>query len=309
MTMKVPLLSLLSLLLLLLLSLPSSSYLPSSSSRGLCSRSRASRGLQCYGSDEAPGDSDYGSTAVDDAPGIGSCGLEEKICQLKLDLIAACERSNRGKDIAARENIGYLISSLIKETKQKNDLIKTLLIGHWDLLYIDDDVTRASPFFWSFRKAFRDIEDPFKIVGPKLLSESIFKLTDDIPFKAIGKCQQDITSDGKLINKVEVKVSNLPFDSRSLMQTTSSWLTTQDESIIELKVDKTQVLDSTIEGVVKNTFLSFLNPAEFPFPSGDALELIRSGSSTVFMKVLFIDEELRVCKNIQDDKTLIFRRI
>ena len=307
--MKVPL-SLLSLLLLLLLSLPSSSYLASSLSRGLLCRSRAlTKGLQCYGSDDAPGDSDYGSTAIDDVS-IGSCGIEEGVCQLKLDIIAACDRSNRGKDIAERENIGYLVSSLIKETNKKNDLIKTnLLIGHWELLYIDDDITRASPFFWSFRKAFRDIEDPFKIVGPKLLSESIFKLTDDIPFKAIGKCQQDITSDGKLINKVEVKVSNLPFDSRSLMQTTSSWLTTQDESIIELKVDKTQVLDSTIEGVVKNTFLSFLNPAEFPFPSGDALELIRSGSSTVFMKILYLDEELRVCKNIQDDKTLIFRRI
>jgi hypothetical protein len=78
-------LSSLSLLLLLLLSLPSSSYL---ASRGLVCRSRASRGLQCYGNDEAPGDSDYGSTAVDDVSiGIGSCGLEEGICQLKLDKV------------------------------------------------------------------------------------------------------------------------------------------------------------------------------------------------------------------------------
>ena len=88
--MKVPLLAL---LLLLLLSLPSSSYLASSSSSRILCRSRAlSRGLQCYGNDDAPGDSDYGSTAVDDvSTGIGSCGLEEGICQLKLDIIAACD--------------------------------------------------------------------------------------------------------------------------------------------------------------------------------------------------------------------------
>jgi hypothetical protein len=299
-------------LLLLLLLTKSKGFLRTSRSQLLVNfkqqslKDKTITTIKCYADGDAPGDSDYGSTAVDDM--TGSCGLDEKICQLKSDLIEACIQSNRGQMIEMRKDVSLIISSLIQEATMKKEIINALLIGHWELMYIDEDVTRASPFFWSFRKALKGIEDPFKIVGPKLLSESIFKITDDIPFKEIGSCKQDFTSNGEMISKIEVKISNLPFDSRSLMTTTSQWLTTKEEDIIELKVEKTQVLDSTIGEILKVSPLSFLTP-EYPFPSGAALELVKSVSSTVYMKVLFIDEELRVCKNIQDDKLLIFKRI
>ena len=204
--------------------------------------------------------------------------------------------------------VSSFVSSLVGEVQLKKETIPALLVGHWELLYIDEDITRASPFFWAFRKAFKDVEDPFKLLGPTLLSESIFKITDDIPFKEIGECKQDFTANGELISKVEV-IAKLPFDSSSSrMTTTSYWATTQENDIIEVRVEKTQVLDSTIGKLVKSSPFSFLN-TEFPFPSGPALELIKAGSSTVYIKVLYIDEEIRICKNVQDDKLLIFKRL
>jgi hypothetical protein len=73
-------------------------------------------------------------------------------------------------------------------------------------------------------------------------------------------------------------------------------------------VEKTQVLDSTIGNLIKSSPLASLLDTEIPFPSGSALELIKAGSSTVYMKILYIDEQIRICQNIQDEKLLIFKR-
>jgi hypothetical protein len=262
--------------------------------------------LNCYAESDSPGDSEYGATALDDN-GTGVCGLDNNICELKDLLMKTCYNSNRGQNINDRSKVSSIVSQLVEQNNMKKDMIQSLLLGHWDLLYIDEDVTRSSPFFWAFRKAFKGIEDPLKLLGPTMLSESIFKITDEIPFKEIGECKQQFTSN-ELISKVIVKVSNLPFSSSSKMTTTSYWTTTSEEDIIEIRVEKTQVLDSTIGNLIKNTPLSTLIDTDIPFPSGNALELIKAGSSTVYMKILYIDEELRICQNIQDDKLLIFKR-
>jgi len=262
--------------------------------------------LNCYAESDSPGDSEYGATALDDN-GTGICGLDNNICELKDLLMKTCYNSNRGQNINDRSKVSSIVSQLVEQNNMKKDMIQSQLLGHWDLLYIDEDVTRSSPFFWAFRKAFKGIEDPLKLLGPTMLSESIFKITDEIPFKEIGECKQQFTSN-ELISKVIVKVSNLPFSSSSKMTTTSYWTTTSEEDIIEIRVEKTQVLDSTIGNLIKNTPLSTLIDTDIPFPSGNALELIKAGSSTVYMKILYIDEELRICQNIQDDKLLIFKR-
>jgi hypothetical protein len=138
-----------------------------------------------------------------------------------------CYDSNRGQNINDRSKVSSIVSSIVSSMVEQNksSIVSSMILGHWDLIYIDEDVTRSSPFFWAFRKAFKGIEDPFKLLGTNMLSDSIFKITDDIPFKEIGEAKQQFTPN-ELISKVVVKVSNLPFASSSKMTTTSYWTTT-----------------------------------------------------------------------------------
>lgn len=144
---------------------------------------------------------------------------------------------------------------------------------------------RSSPFFWAFRKALRDIEDPFKIVGPKMLSESIFKITDSIPFKSVGAATQKFTIDenlmegeslrGTLRSSMELKVA---LAGSSLMTTSSMWRTTEEPDLIEIEVEKTEVLESSIASLL-NPFINMI-PKQLTenfssFPSGAALELAK----------------------------------
>lgn len=243
------------------------------------------------------GDSDYGQTAVDDSS-KGLCGLDNEICSLKDSLMKACEYSERGQSLLKRPEVDLIVADLIRSSAAINkEVMQMFLVGHWQLIYIDDDLTRASPFFSAFSNAFKGDAD------------SIFKITDEIPFKEIGEVRQDVTISGELISKIEVMVTNMPFTSSSRMTTTSLWSTTEANDIIELKVEKTQILDSSLEEVLNKSPLSFLAPSLYPFPTGEVLEIIRTGSSTVYMKLLYIDEDVRICKNVQNEKISIFKRI
>ena len=148
---------------------------------------------------------------------------------------------------------------------------------------------RSSPFFWAFRKALRDIEDPVKILGPKMLSESIFKITDSLPFKSVGQATQSFTvadnlMDGESIrgslkSSMELKVQ---FAGSSQMTTSSSWRTTEEPDLLEIEIEKTEVLESSIQSLL-NPFISMI-PKQITdnlssFPSGAALELVKYVSS------------------------------
>lgn len=118
----------------------------------------------------------------------------------------------------------YEIESLATEIQLK----PTQLLGKWTLTYSNDDITRSSPFFWAFRKAFKtkEILDPLGLLGTSSFAEGVFKITDTIPVKSLGTATQFI-AEGKIISQVEVKTKNLPIEGRSLMTTTSSWSTSE----------------------------------------------------------------------------------
>ena len=127
--------------------------------------------------------------------------------QLMNDLVSMVQNTNRGRDKSNENAIKSLIEKIeaipsSQTVEEKRDLLQ----GRWDLLWTNDDITRASPFFWAFRKATRDIKDPVGIIGPELISESIFQITDNIPFKSIGSCSQTFTSDGRLVNELDVEI-------------------------------------------------------------------------------------------------------
>jgi hypothetical protein len=87
------------------------------------------------------------------------------------------------------------------------------------------------------------------------------------------------------------------------MTTTSSWKSTADPEVIEIRVDQTKVLESTL-----GRFLPFVDD-KLSFPSGAAMELARPGSSTVFMRVTYLDDDIRVCRNEADDKVFVYQRV
>ena len=144
---------------------------------------------------------------------------------------------------------------------------------------------RSSPFFWAFRKALRGVEDPLKLMGTKMLSDSIFKVTDSIPFKSIGSATQTFNIDenlmegesirGVLKSSMEIKVA---LAGSSQMTTSSRWRTTDEPDLLEIEVEKTEILKSTIANVL-NPLLQMI-PKQLTdnlssFPSGAALELVK----------------------------------
>ena len=77
-----------------------------------------------------------------------------------------------------------------------------LLTGEWECVYSLEDLTRSSPFFWAFRRAFPD------------QSDQIFGITDAIPapVKEVGPAFQTIDMDANtLVSRVKV-ARNIDYD-------------------------------------------------------------------------------------------------
>ena len=186
-------------------------------------------------------------------------------------------------------NVYQLVESLIE--KQSRPIDKALFVGSWELLFSDDDKTRASPFFWAFKKAFG-----------KSTASKVFAVTDAIPstIKKIGTAKQFVDPTGSLVSQVEI-MSPI---GQSLMTTSSRWSWSPAcDDMLEIRVEKTQVLESTVQRILRL-------PAPFgAFPSGAALELVSPGSSTVSLQNLYLDCDLRVSRNPLDDKIFIWTRL
>lgn len=265
-------------------------------------------------SEEAP--SDTGTVEAIPSPSssttttTSSSSSVDDRSELMNKLVGMVQNTNRGRDKSNEDEIKSLIETI--ESMPSSETVEeklNLLRGKWDLLWTNDDVTRASPFFWAFRKATRDIKDPVGVVGPELISESIFQITDSIPFKSIGSCSQTFTSDGRLVSEVDVEIglqSILSVGSSKMTTTSKYSFESDDASVLELQVEKTQVLQSTLEKLVP--FQLPLLGDNSAFPSGQALELVKPGSSTVYMRITYVDENYRLCSNDEDDKLFIFER-
>ena len=219
---------------------------------------------------------------------------------MRIETIKADMRREMGAPAPSKLKIYALVDLLASEQQQQDPFV-----GSWNLVYTDDDKTRASPFFWAFQKAFGDKKVPMDVLGAGNIADSVFKITDAIPssLKKIGSVKQYAQAGGKFISQVEI-VS--PIGS-SFMTTTSRWLPDpKAPGTVELRVEKTQVLQSTIQQLLG---ISSSNPLlAAGFPSGAALELASPGSSSVTLTNLFLDETLRVSRN-EGDRIFIFERI
>merc|ERR1719410_3099423 len=202
---------------------------------------------------------------------------------VKMNLIDICERDDASSN-------KYEISKLVRELEEACDNISlSSLSGEWRLIYASEDITRSSPFFWAFRKAFPSSSD------------EIFAITDAIPapIKEVGPATQVISFDedkgtGTLVSRV--KVATLSGLATSMMTTRCKIAETVNSDTIRVIVETTKPEDST---VLKNLgpLGNFVNENSPAFPSGEALEKVKRGSSEVLLQTTFCDETLRLTRN------------
>ncbi len=162
-------------------------------------------------------------------------------------------------------------------------------------------MTRSSPFFWAFKKAFPDNAD------------QIFGITDAIPspIKDVGPAIQKIEMNengvGMLVSRV--KVATLNGIATSMMTTKAKIIGTEGYDGLELQVETTQPEESTIVKTLLGPFASIVDASLPAFPSGEALERIAPGSSRVIMKTTFCDETLRISRNAESrDDVFVWTR-
>jgi hypothetical protein len=169
-------------------------------------------------------------------------------------------------------------------------------------LYSPEDITRSSPFFWAFRKAFPE------------QSDQIFAITDAIPapIKEVGPAYQTIdiddgTQTGKFVSRV--KVATLNSFATSIMTTRAAITGVEGIDGIRMRIETTKPEDSTAVKTLLGPLADLVNDALPPFPSGEALEQVQPGSSDVVMKTSFCDEALRISRNGEKyDEIYVWKR-
>ncbi|KAL3784402.1 hypothetical protein HJC23_001286 [Cyclotella cryptica] len=169
-----------------------------------------------------------------------------------------------------------------------------LVSGEWELIYASDDITRSSPFFWAFRRAFPDSSD------------QIFGITDAIPapIKMVGPATQiiDVDSSSRPVSGTfvsRVKVATLGGIATSTMTTRCTVLSADGSDGLRLRVESTKPEESTILQKL-GPLGDIVDSSTPPFPSGEALERVAPGSSEVVVRTTYCDEGLRVSRN--DDR-------
>jgi hypothetical protein len=157
------------------------------------------------------------------------------------------------------------------------------------LLYSPEDPTRASPFFWAFRKAY-----------PKN-ADQIFSITDAIPapIKVVGPAYQQIefsasSQTGNFISRV--KVATLGGLATSIMTTRGSIVKAEGLDGLRLRIETTKPEESTILEKL-GPLGSAINDNSPAFPSGEVLERVKPGSSEVVMRTTFCDNGLRISRS------------
>lgn len=267
----------------------------------------------------------------------GNIIKSEKIEKVKQNIIQLCQsninfkRKNKSyknaEDMALFNAIADIEKEFSSSVEYTNNALEQLS-GTWELIYTNDDITRSSPFFWAFRKSLLNMPippDPLKIISKlnenkdmsynpqTTLAETIFSITDSIPFQDVGKSKHFINGPAnEFISQTEIKfVSPIGGFTTSSFMTTASNIKVMPKSekgdvLYELQVQSTKVLKSSLTRYLPSPLKSIFD--RIIFPSGLVLEQVKKGSSIVYMRNTFVDDELRICRNDADDKVFVYKR-
>eukprot|EP00931_Biecheleriopsis_adriatica_P021102 TRINITY_DN13898_c0_g2_i1.p1 TRINITY_DN13898_c0_g2~~TRINITY_DN13898_c0_g2_i1.p1 ORF type:complete len:362 (-),score=54.47 TRINITY_DN13898_c0_g2_i1:260-1345(-) len=232
--------------------------------------------------------------ALEKAPAAESQRLAEREKAVK-DLLKECEATSRGQSGKSNKQALELIKAVedLNPTARPSDRPE-LLEGTWRLIFASEDVTRSSPFFWGWRQLLAGVPDPLPLTralfGTEQLSESIFAITDNIPIKTIGEAVQTL-SDGVLVNRVELKILGV---GQTFMTTTCRYTgISEDGASLALIVQTTQPSESSIPEADR-----------LVFPS----EALLGSSAQVTMRVTYLDDRLRISRNV-DDQVFVYSRM
>mmetsp|Transcript_6109 Transcript_6109/g.12021 ORF Transcript_6109/g.12021 Transcript_6109/m.12021 type:complete len:339 (+) Transcript_6109:34-1050(+) len=257
------------------------------------------------GSDDAATSQTTDENNNDIPPSVLSAS--ERVEECKRALLQMCDTHALGSGYSAK------IQRKIRDLEQLGEdagfgqasSLSGLLSGEWELIYASDDITRSSPFFWAFRRAFPDTSD------------QIFGITDAIPapLKEVGPATQTIDIDstarpvtGTFVSRV--KVATLGGAATSMMTTRCTVLAADGLDGLRLRVDSTKPEDSTVLKKL-GPLGELVNSSSPPFPSGEALERVAPGSSEVILRTTYCDEGFRITRNEDrlEEDVFVWRRV
>mmetsp|Transcript_10078 Transcript_10078/g.14795 ORF Transcript_10078/g.14795 Transcript_10078/m.14795 type:complete len:280 (+) Transcript_10078:88-927(+) len=227
---------------------------------------------------------------------------EEDLKELKSALVFVCKKQPRASMQEVKDAIQELEAVGEELGIGQASSSSGLLAGEWELLYSPEDETRSSPFFWAFQKAFPDNAD------------KIFQITDAIPapIKEVGPAFQSITyspeipASGSFISKV--KVSTLGGFATSTMTTKAAIIGVDGVDGIRLKIETTKPEGWTLYDKLFGPFGSVISQNAPAFPSGEALERVKPGSSEVVLRTTYCDEGMRISRNDESADVFVWKR-
>jgi len=221
-----------------------------------------------------------------------SSSVMDQLITTKSSLIEMCTSSSKPSLATIKSQVQTLEELAEQAGVGQASSHSGILKGEWECIYAPEDVTRSSPFFWAFRRAFPENSD------------QIFAITDGIPapIKEVGPAYQTIDLDstsgggctGTLVSRV--KVATLGGLATSIMTTRCTITGAIGLDGLRLKVESTKPEDSTVLQKL-GPLGEMINTSGPPFPSGEALERVMPGSSEVVMLTTYCDEGLRISKN------------
>jgi hypothetical protein len=218
--------------------------------------------------------------------------------ELKRELLLLASVTNRG-EFASREEKDILVD-LVTQLEALNPSADPArqCLGEWDLCLCSTQAFRSSPFFQSIRAIFGNDSNA-------MIAENAFNLHDQATSVGkVGKVRQSVKGDMELVSEVDLEVGlmgGLPFALKGTVVTTASIDITGPETW-ETRVKTTQVKGSNLPFL--DQFLDD-NPVEVPV--GDIYEKVRGDIPAAILKTFYIDEGLRITRDV-DDNFYVFSR-
>ena len=227
---------------------------------------------------------------------------------VKRDLLAAAAASGRGEAASStqKDEISNLSSKLIPMNPTESPVTSAYINGTWELVYSSSFAFRSSPFFWAVGK----------LLGPQ--ADFFYDAHDHQTGMfggGCGRCVQKInltTEKGTLTSDCVVKASvGIPLLGFAPLISGFGSVITKGEARA-VAPDTISVPLGSLSTTVSQDDASVLPALNFlngtTVPVGDVLSRISDASSEVFMRTMYLDDELRISE-LEDATLLIYRRV
>jgi len=235
------------------------------------------------------------SVVLDDTAG-GDDSIVVIRDELKRELLLLASTTNRGLYATVDEK--NILVDLLTQLEALNPTVDPAnqCIGEWDLcLTTCPQAFRSSPFFQSIRALF-----------DKDVAETAFDLHDKATSVGqVGRVREVISTDDTITSLVDISVgvmSGMPFRLKGTVVTKAKVMEV-DTATWNIQVESTSIEKSNIPLI--NEILN--NNPTISLPIGSILEQTRGSIPTFEMKTYYVDEGIRITRDV-DDNFYVFSR-